>query len=148
MPTSRSRLEHLEPAGLSFAKPQTRKGCLYGQPFLVLKALCLLGQLAGSFGRVLALETGAFQLILAGLALALATGYGTSAVERTSGHFLVAHLALPNVRQTHNDETVVQHLGVERAKGFFLATVLVVLAKAPPTLPMNTPGPTGRRCCP
>ena len=73
---------------------------------------------------MLALETGAFQLILAGLALALATGYGTSAVERTAGHFLVAHLALPNLRQTHNDETVVQHLGVERAKGFFLATVL------------------------
>ena len=90
----------------------------------MLEALRLLGQLTGYFGRVLALETGTFQLILAELALALATGYGTSAVERTAGYFLMAHLALPNVRQTHNYKTVVQQPGVEKAKGFFLVTVL------------------------
>jgi hypothetical protein len=36
----------------------------------------------------------------------------------------VAHLALPGVGQTHDNEAVVQQLGVESTQGFFLAAVL------------------------
>lgn len=71
-----------------------------------------------------ALETGAFQFVLARLPLTLATSHGAGAIRRATRYILMTHLALPSVGQAYYHKTVVEQLRVKSAQGSFLATVL------------------------
>ena len=70
----------------------------------------------GCLGNQLALETCAFELNRAGLALTLTAGNGGGAIGAATDHFVQCHLPLEAVGQAHNGHAEVHQVGDDGEK--------------------------------